>query len=122
MPGPPCGLSASRAPSAPRLAEAATPQADAPPSGPTLTLIVMAQEAPLDWLEEDGALSAAALADAHAAAAPWLDGGMYALLPYSCLLLTAVPAPPPHAAERAAPRAAAVDRCGPAEVLHRCEG
>jgi hypothetical protein len=82
----------------------------------------MAQEAPYDWLEEDSALSAAALADAHAAAAPWLDGGMYALLPYSCLLLTAVPAPPAHAAERAAPRGASAGRCGPAELLRRCEG
>ena len=70
------------------------------------------QESPYDWLEDDGALTAAQLAHAHAAAAPWLDDGIYALLPYSAVLLTAVPAPAEPIVARAMPRSAAAPRCG----------
>lgn len=70
------------------------------------------QESPYDWLEDDGALTAAQLAHAHAAAAPWLDDGIYALLPYSAVLLTAVPAPAEPTVARAMPRSAAAPRCG----------
>lgn len=70
------------------------------------------QEPPYDWLEDDGALTAAQLALAHGAAAPWLDDRVYALLPYSAVLLTAVPAPAEPPAARATPRSAAAPRCG----------
>ena len=72
-----------------------------------------AQEPPFDWLEDDGALTAAQMADVRAAAAAWLDDGLYALLPYSSLLLTSVPAPRWTAAtQRPLPRSAAAPRCG----------
>ena len=70
------------------------------------------QEPPFDWLEDDGALTDAQMADVRAAAAAWLDDGVYALLPYSSLLLTSVPAPSwTEAAQRPLPRSAAAPRC-----------
>ncbi|KAK9843453.1 hypothetical protein WJX81_003335 [Elliptochloris bilobata] len=74
------------------------------------------KEPPYDWLEDDGALTAAQMADVHAAAAAWLDDGLYALLPYSSLLLTSVSAPPwqEPAAQQPLPRSAAAARTRPA--------
>lgn len=63
------------------------------------------QVAPYDFLVADEALPEAEATRARAEAATWLCEGVYALLPYSSLLLTSVPdlaARPPVQAMRPA--------------------
>ena len=93
------------------------------------------QVAPFDFLVEDEVLSAEEIAQERREASMWLGDGVYALLPYSSLILEAVPhqgsswdgtplmptsaaAPATVAAARSAARCAFL-RC-PAHVLKNC--
>lgn len=49
------------------------------------------QVAPFDFLVEDEVLSAEGIAQERREASMWLGDGMYALLPYSSLILESVP-------------------------------
>ena len=52
---------------------------------------MLLQVAPFDFLEEDEVLSADEIAQERREASMWLGDGVYALLPYACLILESVP-------------------------------
>lgn len=80
--------------------------------------LVPAQVAPYDFLVADEVLSEGEVAAARRKAAMWLADGMYAMLPYSSLLLESVPdldslptSRSPTAASAAAPASVIAARC-----------